>query len=200
MYELSPSDFWRYMVLGGFLTGLRMGDLICATWGNFDFAANMLRIHTAKTDATVNVPISPRLKTEILALRKKAGRVKSADYLWPEQAATYLERGAGTFSNEFYDEVLFPAGLVAKRTKKKKKDGPGRGGARIATEVSFHCFRHTFVSISQLTGTAKQTVKEMVGHKSDAINDIYTHTPTTVLIEAVTKLDEALKNEPKAVK
>jgi integrase len=191
MHAIAPNDFWRYMIHGGFFTGLRMGDLICATWANFDFDGNMLRITAAKTGGTVSVPLAPSFKAVVEGLKKKAGRVKGSDYVWPEQAEHYLTRGAGRFSNEFYDEVLLKCGLVQKRTKKKKKQG--RDGARVANAVSFHCLRHTFVSTLKLTGAHQATAKELAGHSSDEVNDIYTHTPEPVLIEAVNKLDEALK-------
>lgn len=198
MHEIAPDDFWRYMILGGFFTGLRMGDLICATWAGFDLAANMLRLTTAKTGGTVNVPIAPRFGAVIAGLRKKAGRVKGSDYVWPEQAERYQERGAGEFSNAFYAEVLLPCGLVSKRTKKKKKGGQGRDAERVSSSVSFHCLRHTFVSTLKLTGAHQATAKELAGHSSDEISDIYTHTPEAVLVDAITKLDDALKAIPHA--
>lgn len=196
MHGVAPSDFWRYMVLGGFFTGLRMGDLICATWANFNLNSNMIRLITAKKDKPVNIPIAPSFRQLLVALKAKAGPVKASDYLWPAEAARYTERGAGQFSNEFYDEVLLPAGLVTKRSKKKSVLGKGRAASRTATPVSFHCLRHTFVSTLKLTGAGQATAKELAGHSSDEVNDIYTHTPEPVLVSAITKLDDALKEVP----
>jgi len=195
MFDKAPNDFWRYMVQGGFFTGLRMGDLICATWANFDLVANVIRITSQKTGTALNVPLSPRFRETIVELKRKAGRVKGSDYLWPEQAGQYEKSGAGTFSNDFYDDVLLPCGLVTKRTKKKTKQG--RDAIRAATPVSFHCLRHTFVSTLKLTGAHQSTAKELAGHSSDEVSEIYTHTPEHVLADAIGKLDVALEKEGK---
>lgn len=136
IYRKAPNDFWRYMILGGFFTGLRMGDLICLTWANIDRTANMLRLTDAKTGKHLKIPIASNLRKLLDELRTKAGKVKESDFIWLDQAAQY-RNGSGGFSNEFYDEVLLPAGLVEKRTKKKKKDGKGRGGSRVTTKVSY---------------------------------------------------------------
>jgi integrase len=194
MHGKAPDDFWRYMILGGFFTGLRMGDLICLTWANIDRAANMLRLTDAKTGKHLKIPIASNLRQLLDELRTKAGKVKESDFIWLKQSAQYLSEGAGGFSNEFYDEVLLPAGLVEKRTKKKKKDGKGRGGARIITKVSFHSLRHTFVSLLRITGANQSTAKELAGHSSDEVNQLYTHTPEAVLVEAVSKLPSVTKS------
>jgi integrase len=136
MHSKAPDDFWRYMILGGFFTGLRMGDLICLTWANIDRPENLLRLTDAKTGKRLKIPIAGNFRQLLDKLRAKAGRVKESDYIWPNQAAQYLREGAGNFSNEFYDEVLLPSGLVEKRTKKKKADGKGRAWQRTLTKIT----------------------------------------------------------------
>jgi integrase len=195
LFSKAPNDFWRYMLLAGFYCGQRMGDLICLPWGAVDFEGKHIRLVTSKTGKSVAIPLHNELANFLRGLRDKAGAVKPADPIWPEQCKRYEERGAGGFSNEFYDDVLLPAGLVPKRTHhpKKKKDGEVRTQARQTTAVSFHCLRHTFVSLLKMTGANQATAKELAGHSSDAISDLYTHVPEEALTKAINQLPEVTK-------
>ena len=111
LYKKAPDDFWRYMVMAGYFTGQRMGDLITLPWASVDFRENQIRLTSRKTGVAVTVPLSGELAALLRALREKADNVKPSDPIWPEQAARYLQFGAGMFSNEFYDEVF-----IARRT------------------------------------------------------------------------------------
>lgn len=196
LFDKAPSDFWRWMVLAGFYMGQRMGDLICLPWGAVDFEQNQIRMVASKTGRTLTIPLRAELRSFLLKLRDKAvGEVKPADPIWPEQAKRYEEQGAGGFSNEFYDDVLLPAGLVPKRTHHapKKKAGEDRTQARKTTAVSFHCLRHTFVSLLKVSGGSQAVAKELAGHSSDAVSDLYTHVPEEALTKAIEKLPGVTK-------
>ena len=184
IYGKAPNDFWRYMILGGFYAGLRLGDLFTMKWGSIDFEQNIVRVTTIKTGRPMQIPIARPLRTLLESIRP-ARTPKAGDYLWPANAERYLKFKAHEFSNEFYDEILTPAGLATPRNHKAKKDG----GKREAG-VSFHCLRHSFVSYLKITGSNNAVAKELVGHSSDAINDVYTHLPIEILATAVAQLPE----------
>jgi|ERR1051326_527508 integrase len=189
VYDKCPSDFWRYMVIGGFYTALRMGDLIMMPWGAVDFQANVIRLTTRKTGTAMNIPLHPVFAKIISKLRPK--NLKPADPIWPEQSARYELKGAGVFSNEFYDDVLLPAGLVPKRSKHPEKDENGSPVLKLGRQtnaVSFHCLRHTFVSLVKVSGGSQAVAKELAGHSSDAVSDLYTHVPEDVLARTIKKL------------
>jgi integrase len=190
MYRKAPSDFWRYMIVGGTYTGLRMGDLISLSWPSIDFAENMIRVKAAKTrnttGKTVNVPIAEPFQAILTELWDRAGKPKTG-HVWPEQAAEYDAKGAGQFSNEFYDEILTPCGFVHPRENKKAK-GKGRAAERSINPVSFHSFRHSFVTLLKATGGSQIVAKELAGHSSDLISDTYTSLPADVLTKAIDAL------------
>lgn len=188
LYDKAPNDFWRYMLLAGFYCGQRMGDLITIVWGAISFEEKLIRLTTRKTGTALQIPLHPRLGTFLAQLHSKAGAVKPSDPIWPEQSKRYFDRGAGQFSNEFYDEVLLPAGLVPPRTHKAKKEQDGN--RRQVNAVSFHCLRHTFVSLLKITGGTQSVAKELAGHSSDAVSDLYTHNPPELLAKAIKKLPE----------
>lgn len=181
LWRACGDDFWRYMVVLGFYTGLRMGDLILLEAGRVDLRQRVLRVRTQKRDRWVQVPMAPAV---VEALRGIPGR----GYLWPEQAALYLKRGPSPFSNEFR-EVMAAAGLVEaplhwrKQKKLKRKTGP-----RQVSPLSFHSLRHSFVTTIKATGAHQAVAKELAGHSSDLVNDLYTHLPVSVLEEAVARL------------
>jgi len=184
IYSKAPNDFWRYMVMAGFYTGLRLGDLVTMKWGSIDFVENVIRVTTIKTGRPAQIPIAVPLRALLEKIRPSR-TVKPGDYLWPDQADLYHRQRARTFSNEFYDEILTPAGLATARTHKAKKDGEKRENG-----VSFHCLRHTFVSFLKITGSNNAVAKELVGHSSDAINDVYSHLPIETLAMALAQLPE----------
>lgn len=241
VYEKAPNDFWRYMVLGGFYTALRMGDLITMPWGAVDLDGGVINLTTRKTGTSMHIPVHPKFRVMLANLKRKAGqncqkhhtpatgvvrslpekcnknitndaqarelakvepekrlegKVKPADYIWPDEAARYEEFGAGLFSNEFYDDVLLPAGLVVKRSKHAAKDANGNKilkQGRKVNPITFHCLRHTFVSLVKITGGSQAVAKELAGHSSDAVSDLYTHVPENVLSRAIAKLPEVTK-------
>ncbi|MFZ1072699.1 MAG: tyrosine-type recombinase/integrase [Verrucomicrobiia bacterium] len=168
IFDKCPSDFWRFMVLGGFYTGQRMGDLICLTWAAVDFERGQLRLKQRKTGRPVTVPLSDNLAALLLDLKRKAGTVKASDAIWPEQCHRYQQRGASPFSGEFYDEVLLPAGLVTARSWPSGWRNGERTARRTASEISFHCLRHTFVSLLKISGASQATAKELAGHPKSA--------------------------------
>ena len=183
-----PSDFWRYMVLAGFFCGQRMGDLICLPWGAVDFEQKQIRLTQSKTGKSIIVPMRAELQAFLAGLKNQAGAVKAADPIWPEEAKHYEKLGSGRFSYEFYYNMLLPAGLVVSRAKPDKKKGDVITSQRRVNPVSFHCLRHTFVSLLKLSGATQATAKELAGHSSDLMSDLYTHVPDHVLAEAINKL------------
>ena len=190
VFTKAKTPFWKYMVTGGLYTGLRMGDLVCLSRDEVDLSRNLLRLEANKTfgrSKAIEVPIASPFRAILAPLMKQS---KGGQYLWPERAAKYLERGPASFSNEFYDEVLVPAGLAEKRTHKKSKDGNGRNGKRRISELTFHCFRHTFVSLLKTSGVSQSVAKALAGHASDRISDLYTTVSLEHMQAAIKQLPE----------
>ncbi len=187
LFETAPKGFWKFMVLAGFCTALRLGDLITVVCGAFDFERRLLRVTTRKTQTGITIPLHPQFRAFMEELKSKRRSWKPSAPLWPKESALYLSKGSGSFSNEFYDRVLVPAGLVPARAGKQKKKG-GRGVRRELLPLSFHCLRHTFITLLRVSGGNQAVAKELAGHSSDLVNDDYTHMPVDVLAKAVNRL------------
>ena len=197
IFEKAPDDFWRYMVMGGFYTGLRLGDLASLRWGSVDFASNGLRLSTRKTDTRVFIPLRKPFREMLEDLAKLPEKTAPMDYLWPKQGAAYDAHGPGSFSQKFY-EILAACGLVTPRKGKVKTKG-GRDVTR-AYGVSFHCLRHTFVSALALADGSKDTAKALAGHSSEIMSDHYTHVAPATLRAAIEKLPDAFSKAKAAPK
>ena len=186
LLRVAPDQFWRYMVLAGFYSGLRLGDLATMQWRSVDLEADILKVRTGKTDTEVSVPIHPALKAVLASRKADCGDVEPDGYLWPEAADQYRRRGAAILSGSFRSGVLTPAGLVGPRSRK----GGTRGGSREASEVSFHSLRHSFVTFLKAGGGSQSAAKALAGHSSDMVSDAYTSLPLATLQAAVASLPD----------
>lgn len=200
MFNVAPSDFWKYMILAGFYTGLRLGDLATMPIGAVDFKERVIRITTRKTGRKMNIPLAPALHAMLLKLAKERKGATPTDPFWPDMAARYEKTGAGWFSQRFYDLVLVKAGLAQSIPHRKKKSPKTHKDARRVNAVSFHCLRHSYVTTLAASGMNQQTVKELAGHSSDEINDLYTKLPLETMRAAIGKLPDFTTEatEPKA--
>ena len=183
IYRKAPSDFWRYMIVGGFYTGLRMGDLITLGWASVDLRENMVRVRAKKTGNLTQIPMAAPFRAIL-----EAQRNKRTGFVWPAQAHAYNESGSGQFSNEFYELVLAPCGLVPTRERSNGTTGRGKEAERQINRVSFHSFRYSFVSLLKATGGSQTVARELAGHSSDMISDVYTDLPKEVLTKAIDAL------------
>ena len=191
LYKKAPNDFWRYMILAGFFTGLRLGDLATMPIGAVDLGNRTINILTRKTGATLHIPIANPLHdllAKILAERKGC---KPTDPIWPEHAKRYEENGSGWFGQRFYDLMLVKAGIAGVRSH--ESGGKSKADKRRVNEVSFHCLRHSYVSTLASLGQNQQIVKALSGHSSDEINDLYTKLPAEVLKPAIALLPDITK-------
>lgn len=190
LLKAAPDAFWRFMVIGGAYSGLRMGDLLSLRAREIKLGENKLEVTAAKTGKLLNIPIARPLMAELKARIKSRKNWKPADFLWPEQAELYQKRGAGPIAQDFYERVMVKAGLVEKRTHKTREDSDPNHGRRTVNEISFHSLRHSFVTMLKLSGASQSVAKELAGHSTDQISDLYTTIPIDVLSKAIKQLPE----------
>jgi len=169
IYSKAPDDFWRFMVIAGLYTGQRLGDLICLRWENVDFAADVLRLHQRKTGQSIIVPIAPRLRAILEELR--ALKPKTAGYIWPKEVKEFLRHGTALFTNRFYP-ILLKSGVAG-----TKRNGLG-----------FHCMRRTFVSMLKLSGSSQSVAKQLAGHTTSGMSDLYTDVSDQAMRDAIDQL------------
>ena len=179
------TPFWRYMIIAGFFTGQRMGDLVTLRRSNVHLAENVIRLTSRKTDKRVTIPMAKPLRTLLESIWPK----RDDDHFWPEEAQRYLTIGPSPFSQEFYG-LLASVGLVAERGPKHKSKAVGRDAARPSAALGFHNLRHTFVTQIKMAGAPDSVARELAGHSSNVISTHYTHLPVESLAKAILQLPE----------
>lgn len=175
-------DEMRSLILFGLYTGQRLRDVTQLRWSNIDTEAGEVQIATRKTGRIVRIPIVKPLQDHIASL-------PSSDdpnaFLHPHAA----ESAGQTSSNRFTD-LLASAGLVPKRTHRKKKETQEGNTTRKRkpSQLSFHSLRHTATSLMKNAGVSPAIVQDIIGHESKAVSASYTHIESEAKREALAKL------------
>ncbi len=143
-------DEWRSMIIFGLYTGQRLGDLAALTRANVDLQRGEIRLITRKTGKTLNLPIAAPLRKHLEGL--PVGDDPDAP-LHPLTLAILIEQGkTGHLSNQFAD-LLAQAGLRDKKAHRTTAAASvGRGVGSGTGGLSFHCIRHTAVSLMKDAG------------------------------------------------
>jgi len=176
-------DDWRGLVLVGLYTGQRLGDLAALTWAQVDLTQGEIHFLTGKTRRDVHIPLAEPLRVYLMA---RAGVDDPTAPVFPSAVG----EGTNTLARRFGD-ILATAGLRAKRTHAKEKNG--RAARRDTSELSFHCLRHTATSLLKNAGVSDVVAREIIGHDSEAVSRQYTHIETGTLRGAVAKMPDVTK-------
>jgi integrase len=140
--------------------------------------------------------VSPFLLNLFAELRRKSPKATPESFIFPEYAAIYLakskggENNAATLSLEFRN-ILVKAKLSEKY--QRKGQGTGRSCRRSVNPLSFHSLRHNFITMLKERGASQMVARELVGHDSDAVNQLYTHTSPELIRKSLKKLPEVFK-------
>lgn len=178
---------WRSMILFGLYTGQRLGDVATLTWQNIDLQQGEIRLVTRKTHKTKVLPIAAPLRRHIEALPVSDD---PAEPLHPKAFKIVMEQEGktGHLSNQFAD-LLADAGLRGKKPHRKSKDASKRSRP-THPELSFHCLRHTAVTMLKEAGIPAAVVMELVGHDSAQMSEIYTHVGAEAMQRAANTLPD----------
>jgi integrase len=179
---------WQSLIKFGLYTGQRIGDLVRLTWRSVNLERAVISIVTQKTKKQLHIPIAPPLLEHLKAWKKS-----SAPQDAPVHPKAYkaLERAGGravTLCNHFA-RLLARAGLRAYKPHHIIV-ADGRDGKRQRNELSFHCFRHTAVTMLKEAGVPQCVVMELIGHDSAVVSQNYTHVGAAALQKACAALPE----------
>jgi integrase len=178
-------DEWKSIVKFGLYTGQRLGDIASLTWAGIGLDREVVVLTARKTGKRITVPMAEPLKSHILSLKSSDDPTAP---LHPRAYELVEKQGrANTISNQFVD-LLVQTGLRQKRTHQGR--GIGRGAKRESSALSFHCLRHTAVSLLKDAGVPQAVVQELIGHDSEAMSALYTHVGEESLRRAASALPE----------
>ena len=175
LHAAQADDFIRPVIVTGVCTAMRRGDCCLLRWADVDLANRFIRVKTAKTGQTVEIPMFPMFFEEI------ARHPKTSAHVFPEQAAMYKANPDGITLR--VRKVFAAAGFMDPEegdAAKSKPDTPApihrgeihavrKGGLRRASVRDFHSFRVTWVTLALTAGVPVEVVQKVTGHKTAEI-------------------------------
>lgn len=150
---LDVSEMWRYGIMVGWETGLRLGDVACLKWIDVSFETASIKVMPKKTrrfGKQVEIPFSPTLLAVLTVMR--ATTRPDEMHVCPEMAAHYLTDQHRSLSGQF-GRLLAKAGIKGR---------------------SYHCLRHSAITRWIAGGATVEAVASMTGQSYQQILG-YTH-------------------------
>lgn len=180
-------DEWRSMILFGIYTGQRLADIASLTWQNVDFESGEIRLVTRKTRRNQILPMAAGLRRQLEAMPS------SDNPNAPIHARAFRivgKHGRSAHLSTHFTDLLAQAGLREKKTHRKTKEAGGHGRGSSSGGLSFHCLRHTAVTMMKEAGIPAAVVMELVGHDSAAMSEHYTHVGTEAMRKAADSMPD----------
>ena len=170
-----PISYYAFQML--YWTGIRVGELLALTAGDFDFKNNMLTINKSYQRLHGEDVITPP-KTE-----KSNRTIKMPQFLCDEMQE-YLKM----FYSPNNSDRIFP---ISKSYLHHEMD---RGSKAAGVKrIRIHDLRHSHVSLLINQGYQAAAIADRVGHETVEITDRYTHIYPSKQNEMANTLDELWK-------
>ena len=150
--------------------GLRAGEIFNLKWSHVDFNNGFLHVADSKS-VIRNVPLTTMVTDSLLSL----GVGTAENLVFKSKKNDKIESVSVTFSRVI-EKLGWNDGIEDRRQR-----------------VSFHTLRHTFASWLAIQGTPILTIKELLGHKTLAMTERYSHLIPDVKQEAVKNLERVFE-------
>lgn len=147
------------MALLSLYTGLRAGEVFNLRGYDLDFGNDIIRITDPKNKETRHAYMTGAVKE--MLLRRKPEKPESLVFPARKKKTDEKEIKIVAVSQRFrliVNELGFNEGITDRRQ-----------------QITFHSLRHSFASWLALQGESLITLKEMLGHKSTAMTERYSH-------------------------
>ena len=145
---------WKGLLILAATTGLRLMDASRVRWSNLNLETKCLRIKTAKTGATLALPIHSSFITWL----KKQHRGIAAAPVFP---ALVHKSGAGKSGLSMAFRRLMEKAKVSAGVA-RQADEKGRG--RTTSQKSFHSLRHFAATQLAEAGVRAEIARQITGH------------------------------------
>lgn len=180
-------------------TGLRRGEIVGLKWDCIDFEKATLAVKLNAVITNEGTVLSkPKTKSSIRtipvpqsALKElKRHQLKQLEYKNFHMRGAYEEHDM-VFPNEFgkpMDPNNFARNFngIMKRIKKEHTNFP---------DITLHCLRHTFATLSLESGIPAKTIQEILGHSTISMTlDLYSHVTEKMKFDASEKINKIYEN------
>jgi integrase len=178
------------MALLSLYTGMRAGEIFNLKGNDLDFQNDLIRITDHKNKSTRYAYMTKTIKDMLNARRPG----KPEGLVFPARKRDHYKTGAQKQNGEKkIDAVSRRFRLII------KKMGLNEGITDPRQKVTFHTLRHTFASWLAIQGESLITIKELLGHKSMAMTERYSHLTPDHKHLAVKNLEAGFKRKPKII-
>jgi len=164
------------MALLSLHTGLRAGEIFNLKGYDLDFQNDEIRISDPKNKTTRHAYMTGAVKD----MFKGRTSAKPEDLVFPNTNGNKIVAISKQF-REIIEQLGFNQGVTDRRLR-----------------VTFHTLRHTFASWLAMQGESIITLKEMLGHKSTAMTERYSHLIPDHKRRAAAKLEDIFNGNGKA--
>jgi integrase len=179
------------MLLGSFcglrrgeMRGLQRGDIadgIITVQHNY---IDMEGVKQPKYNSTRKVPITTDVQKILNIALGNAFNTSPESYVF-ESPLTPGKPLCNNFFREAVTKELESIGITATQQKKRV--------------LTCHSLRHTFITLAQLLGIPDVVIRALAGHKSEQVQQKYSHVPQVIdFNDARKKIETYGANEPKA--
>lgn len=163
---LCANGEWKAMILVGYETGLRLGDIATLQWPSVDLAERVISVMPSKTKRfakKVSIPMTEQLAEQMKTIQPNMDHVQ---YVFPHASVHYRTDGSKSLSAQFHS--------LAKRA------GVSNGG--------YHGLRYSFVSRLVDSGANHLVIISMTGHSISEVGR-YAHPSNDAKRDALTMLN-----------
>ena len=159
----------REIIYYSYYTGTRLNEAVNATWRNVDFDSRIITIGDDEfsTKSRKQRVIPMRTNLYEMLIRRFNDNDKSDKYVFHKNKI-----------------CSFTGSYVSKRFKAAARK------AGISEKIHFHSLRHTFGSELGMKGVPITIIRDLMGHSTVTVTEIYSHTNITSLKNAIHHLDE----------
>ena len=189
--ETHPAGLWILTLL---YTGIRPGESATLTWSDVDFAADEIRIHTAKESGSRTIK-GPKTKAGIRnlphipdairpMLQAAASGQNPFDFVFPTTSGTIMNDSA--MRRRW---VSFKRALDLHLGAELDENGEIIN-SKVAPDLVPYCLRHTFATDCAKAGVPIDTVRWLMGHEDISLTaNIYQDADKTALRSGLLMLD-----------
>lgn len=156
------------IILYSCATGARLSEAVAAKWSNVNLESKIITIGDSEFNTKSRrqriIPIRQNL-LDIL-VRRFNEKHKSDRYIFPKNRNAHF---TGSYISKKFKTAVKKAGLNPK--------------------LHFHSLRHTFGTELGLSGVPITVIRDLMGHSTVAVTEIYSHTNLASLKKAIEQID-----------
>jgi integrase len=168
----------HYISLLSLHTGARAAEIFDLKSGDIDFRNGLITLRDTKNTETRYAPMTKAVQA---VLKKRISRDPD-EFIFKDSNGEKIKEVSNAF-----EKVVDRLGLNKNVTDPRQR-------------IVFHSLRHTFASWLAIQGTPLYTIAKLMGHKSIAMSERYSHLSPDHKKDAVSALEKSFERKKKQVK